>query len=478
MSCTYSHRCSRDDRVRSYVLPTRVLSTRKESVWVDNAQALLERNEDVCLLGAADGCEPGLILDFGHELHGGVSLDSLGKPRHFAQIRLRFGESLAEVMGQPDQDHAIHDITLSIPSLSKQEFGMTGFRFVRIDLLSGEETIQLRQIEAVSLERDYAYLGSFECSDELLNQIWRIGARTVHLCCQDYILDGIKRDRLVWMGDIHPQLRIIATVFGNIDIVPESLAYMRDQTPANRWMNGISSYSLWWIISILDWYLYTGDSAFLRKQQDYLSALVENLLTVVKAAPANPLPERQFLDWASIEDKPGVAAGLHALLIWALHSAVQLFGYLGEDEKQNKIEPALKALQLSAPRNVTTKQARALQVLAGIEDARTANRSVLNNESCQGLGTWFGYYVLEARALAADYQGCLDLIRDYWGGMVQLGATTFWEHFDTDWLPMPLGSMSWPPMARLTSTPSMAPIASKDCDTVSVMAGPVVPRHG
>ena len=31
-------------------------------------------------------------------------------------------------------------------------------------------------------------------------------------------------------------------------------------------------------------------------------------------------------------------------------------------------------------------------------------------------------------------QGCLDCIRDYWGGMLQLGATTFWEDFDVDWM--------------------------------------------
>ncbi|MBN1436824.1 MAG: hypothetical protein JW936_07095 [Sedimentisphaerales bacterium] len=433
MSSTFNGE-RKDDRVRCYVLPTRVVSTENTTIGANNPQALLERNEDVCILNSTDGVDPALILDFGRELHGGVSINVAGEACRLADIRLRFGESLAEVMGQPNQDHAIHDISISIPTMSKQEFGMTGFRFVRIDLLSKNDTLPLRQVEAVALENDYPYIGSFECSDELLNQIWRIGARTVHLCCQDYILDGIKRDRLVWMGDIHPQLRVIANVFGNIDIVPESLAYMRDRTPPAHWMNGLSSYSLWWIISVLDWYLYTGNRDFLRQQADYLNALVDNLLIAVKTNPADPLPDAQFLDWPSAEDKPGIAAGLHGLLIWALQSASQIFSYLGTTEKPSNIEPALKALRLNHPNNVTSKQIRALQVLAGIQDAHTDNSSVLANNPCQGLGTWFGYYVLEARALAGDYDGCLDLIRDYWGGMVQLGATTFWEHFDTDWL--------------------------------------------
>ena len=49
------------------------------------------------------------------------------------------------------------------------------------------------------------------------------------------------------------------------------------------------------------------------------------------------------------------------------------------------------------------------------------------------MSTFYGYYVLEARAKAGDYQGCLDCIRDYWGAMLDLGATTFWEDFDLEW---------------------------------------------
>jgi hypothetical protein len=37
--------------------------------------------------------------------------------------------------------------------------------------------------------------------------------------------------------------------------------------------------------------------------------------------------------------------------------------------------------------------------------------------------------------MAGDYQGGLNDIRTYWGAMLQLGATTFWEDFNMDWLP-------------------------------------------
>ena len=54
-------------------------------------------------------------------------------------------------------------------------------------------------------------------------------------------------------------------------------------------------------------------------------------------------------------------------------------------------------------------------------------------DGAKRMSTFYGYYVLQARAKAGDYQGCLDCIRTYWGGMLDLGATTFWEDFNLDW---------------------------------------------
>jgi hypothetical protein len=37
-------------------------------------------------------------------------------------------------------------------------------------------------------------------------------------------------------------------------------------------------------------------------------------------------------------------------------------------------------------------------------------------------------------AKAGDYEGAMDMIRTFWGAMLDLGATTFWEDFNIDWL--------------------------------------------
>lgn len=58
-------------------------------------------------------------------------------------------------------------------------------------------------VHHIFIFRDIPYLGSFTCDDSLLNEIWKTAAWTVHLNMQNYLWDGIKRDRLAWQGDLH-----------------------------------------------------------------------------------------------------------------------------------------------------------------------------------------------------------------------------------------------------------------------------------
>ena len=81
-----------------------------------------------------------------------------------------------------------------------------------------------------------------------------------------------------------------------------------------------------------------------------------------------------------------------------------------------------------------SKQAAALMVLAGMSDPKKTNEEILRCGNAAGMSTFMAYYILSARALAGDIQGCLDCVREYWGGMLSLGATTFWEDFDVRWM--------------------------------------------
>ena len=81
-----------------------------------------------------------------------------------------------------------------------------------------------------------------------------------------------------------------------------------------------------------------------------------------------------------------------------------------------------------------SKSAGALMVLGGIADAKKMNDELISVDGAHGYSTFLGYYILKAKALAGDIQGALDGMREYWGGMLKMGATSFWEDFNLDWM--------------------------------------------
>jgi alpha-L-rhamnosidase len=437
----------RDPRVRDYINPVRVVWT-TESIArasVEYAEGLLQDRDGQASLNAVSPCVlrtgGGILLDFGKELHGGVEIACwyMGGNERTAKLRIRFGESAMEAMsdvggpGGATNDHAIRDQIVEVGFLGAAEIGNTGFRFVRIDLVEEDSFVQLKSIRAIFVYRDLEYKGSFKSSDSRLDRIWETGAYTVHLNMQDYLWDGIKRDRLVWIGDLHPQTSTVQAVFGDHEIVQDSLDFIRDDTPLPGWMNGIPSYSLWWVIIHYDWYRNNGDLAYLRKQSEYLRALLGQIIAEIREDGTNAAPN-PFLDWPSNDNPVGVQAGLHALFTLAMDRGEALCGLLGLAPEAEACRAAMEKLRRHRPDPAGSKQAAALLALTGFMDAGEANRDVISVGGSKGVSTFYGYYLLEARAIAGDVQGAIDCIREYWGAMLDLGATTFWEDFDLDWV--------------------------------------------
>ena len=458
---TTLHAQQRDSRSRTYIPPTRIV-WQQDSACIEGEENLLKpgigqadlANQNPCVLRSSATAHPALLLDFGKELQGGLQfVTGMPASQKPVRIRVRLGESVSEAMCEIDgkngatNDHAIRDFTLSLPWLGVQEVGNSGFRFARIELLDDSVELQLKEVRAISTLRDIPYRGSFRSNDERLNRIWQTGAYTVHLNMQEYLWDGVKRDRLVWIGDMHPEVMTINSVFGYNEVVPKSLSLIRDITPLPGWMNGISSYSIWWLLIQRDWYYYQGDWQFLKAQQPYATELLRYLISKVDANGKEQLDGNRFLDWPSSENLPAINAGLQAMMIQSLRAGVELSRLYADEalaqDCQAALDRSIRYAQKHSQRfpakageiQAGDKQAAALLTIAGVLDPQTANAQCLAVDGAKGFSTFYGYYMLRAMAMAGNYQGALDVIRTYWGAMLDLGATTFWEDFNMEWLP-------------------------------------------
>lgn len=444
---SFQHTLRTEPTTRHFMSPTRIVwstgrvAHAEQLLAKGTGQADLSGNR-FCVLMSDSQSHPGLLVDFGKELHGGLQLvtdrSRGGKP---IKVHIRFGESVSEAMSiiepikNATNDHAMRDYIVELPWLGKLEVGNTGFRFVRIDLVDSSAELKLKELQAILVLRNLPYLGSFHCSDTLLNQIWMTGAYTVHLNMQDYLWDGIKRDRLVWVGDMHPEMSTIATVFGYNEVVPKSLDLARDITPLPEYMDGMASYSMWWVLIQRDWYMYTGNLFYLRQQKDYLTKLLQLLTQKIDSTNSEHLEDgKGFLDWPSSENPKGIHAGLQGMLCMTLEAGAELCETLNDPATAQQCKTAAARLRKHVPDANGSKQAAALLSLSGLLSPAKAN-ALINEGGVHHFSTFFGYYMLQAQAAAGDYNAALNAIRGYWGPMLQLGATTFWEDFNVDWLP-------------------------------------------
>ena len=446
-----------DARRREFVPPVRIVAASNDALGESAAQLCSERYWQVPEGRFHDGSGPvltkggWLILDFGRELHGTLQLGSGSRTGNGNRVRVRFGESVSETMSElkgnangatATNDHAIRDDVFPLPSLGRREIGETGFRFVRIDNVC-EATVQLEYVRAVSVMRQMERIGAFRCSDERLNAVWETAVMTVQLCCQDYVWDGIKRDRLVWMGDMHPETRAMLAVFGAQEIIPATLDYAAATTPPDSaWMNKIATYTLWWIRNLAEWYRFTGDGKYLRKHESYLEKTVLHVLDNV--GEDGVWKADAFLDWPTHGNRDAEMAGTQGLLLMTLDDAAFLLGELSNLQLQIETPVAAKpvlaklceararvAAMYPDPRGVKT--AAAILALSGLANPKDMFRSSLGRSGHAGVSTFYGYYILEAMDAAGETQCAIDTMRDYWGGMLDMGATSFWEDFDLAW---------------------------------------------
>lgn len=426
----------RDERVRDYVLPSKIVL--KEGNFQNDECLLSEKTlqitarEENCLTVQGFGY---IILDFGKEICGGVRILTF---QGGGRVRLRFGESVSETCAEikseinnatATNDHAARDFVVELISMSDQRYGETGFRFLRIDFLD-EAKITISSIVGVFEHLSLKQRGFFRCSDSLLNKIYDTAAYTVSLCMQGMLWDGIKRDRLVWVGDMHPETLAVHCLYGEHECVLRSLAFEKNRAILPRFMNNKASYSLWWICLVADEYLQNGTPDFLNENIEYLRNLISVINSMLGEDGCLNFPDERndfFLDWPTF-GKPERKAGIQALCRYALE---KVYPFLDSHTAQ-KAKDIICRLNSSLSAG-NFKQIVALQALSHQIPFEQA-APVLANGGARGVSTFMSYYILSALTEGGQGEKAVSILKDYYGGMLSRGATTFWEDFNIDWL--------------------------------------------
>ncbi|MBQ2676164.1 MAG: alpha-rhamnosidase [Clostridia bacterium] len=377
----------------------------------------------------------GILYDFGKETFAKLVVENMTVGE---QIALYYGESPEEAL-DTKYSYVRHKFTAQSESVEIEPYA---FRYI------------FTPNKNLDISADYEYLpleykGGFNCSDPLINKIWQTAAYTFHLNSREFFLDGIKRDRWVWSGDAYQSYFINNYLFFDKDITKRTIRALAGKD-VQQHINTIIDYTFYWIISIYDYYIATGDMEFvklmygkMKKYMDYCVNSVDNNGLIYEREQ-----DWLFIDWANM-DKTGAVCAEQMLYVKALDCFVKcsdLMKIPAESYAKLRDEVAEKTKKLfydkdrkafidsfESGKNNITRHANIFALMFDIVDEKTKQdiiENVILNDNIEKITTpYFEFYELDAMCSIGNLQYALDMMRSYWGGMLKLGATTFWEEY-------------------------------------------------
>lgn len=388
----------------------------------------------------------GTLYDFGRETFGYLKIKGLQ-----GSARIYYGESREEAL---DKEHCeTLDILTSDLSHQTSDLASKAFRFVYIEKDAGAS------YDDVLMDYEYApydrqHTGSFRCSDDGINRIWDVAAYTMDLTTREFFMDGIKRDRWTWSGDAIQSYLMNYYLRFDTECVKRTIRQLRGKDPVTAHVNTIMDYTFYWFKSILDYYQYTADVDFVREMWPRMVTMMDY---VEKRLNADGMAEGQADDWIFVDwvdfpmHKRGTLCFEQILLCKALETMALCAKLLGinksdyrvkAEQLRNKVRQTFwsyeqkayyHAIEDGQMNKQITKFPNMFAILYGYayeEQRREIMQSVMLNPDIPAITTpYMRFYELETLCMDGLHTQVLQEMRDYWGGMLREGATSFWEKY-------------------------------------------------
>ena len=423
-----------------------VASWHFDAIDTPPSQFHLERKEQRPVSATIpDGFPAGVLYDFGRETFGYLKVNGLK-----GTVRVYYGESREEAL---DRDHCE---TLDVMH-DGDRLGSKAFRYVYIEKEAGA-TYDDVLMDYEYAPYDPAHSGTFRCSDPLLNRIWQVSAYTLELTTREFFMDGIKRDRWTWSGDAIQSYLMNYYLRFDTECVKRTIRQLRGKDPVTAHVNTIMDYTFYWFKSIHDYYEYTGDVTFVREMWPRMVTLmdyVEGRLNGQGMGEGQP-DDWIFVDWVDFPmHKRGTLAFEQILLMKAMETmalcaelvgAAQASGYRVKAEALRKkiketfwsdeLKAFFHAIEEGTLNRQITKFPNMFAILYGLadeEERRDIMQGVMLNPDVPAITTpYMRFYELETLLIDGHHGQVLKEIRDYWGGMLREGATSFWEKYNPE----------------------------------------------
>lgn len=427
------------------------------------------------------GTKAAILLDRGHLTNAYPQLTVSGG--RGATVTLRYAEGLFDAKGQKGHRDETQGRELRglgdrfLPDGSAHRLfapmDFRTYRYLQLDIETGAEPLTVEDLGGIFTGYPFKLNASFTSDDPQLAQLWTVGWRTARLCAIDTYVDCPYYEQLQYVGDTRIQALISLYASGDDRLMRNAIElYDRSRIPEgltqSRYPSAsaqlISTFSLFWVDMLHDYWRHRQDDAFLRARLVGLHAVLGWFEAKIDPATGllGPLPYWTFVDWAADWEwnndlgyggtPAGAAAGGSSIVTLqyagTLRRAAELCAALGETERAAhyaKVAEGLvaavnqrcwdKPRQLYADtpwRHNYSQHANVFAVLAGAvtgDAARELIQRVADDKSLIQATTYFRFYLLRAMKVAGLGDRYLDGLGQ-WRDMLARGLTTFAEKPD------------------------------------------------
>ena len=356
-----------------------------------------------------------------------------------------------------------------------QAFHRRAFRYMQLTFRNFNSPIQIDSVSIDQVGYPVEQVSTFECSDDLLNNIWRTGVYTLNIAMQDAYEDCPLREHGQYPGDARVQALQNYYSFFDTKLAAKALwqfvqCQREDGLFNSLWPSStnhiLPDYNLVWVMMLHDYVFYTNDRDLAEQLYSSLQLLLNNWTRTQESEnglltwePNPDLSQHEwwlFIDHAPL-DKHGEVAAYNAFYYQSLRDAAKIASALGRFT--DMAEWHLRADDVSQAFNerfwsedkgayvdcnangkmsdVVSIHTNTLAILFGLaypdRTSRITEYLASDKPLIKSSGPYFNFYVLQALAKLELTDEALNLIRSCWGGMLKRGATTWWECFDPNW---------------------------------------------
>ena len=430
-----------DDELQIYTLKPVVIQTDAPESF-ENLMSLKKNQSNVVVKGTGS-----IMMDFGQENAAWLEFDSDDLSGDVSMSISEYNEPAILNEGAQNRIKTLTPIKYgNTYRLELNDELFEGVRFGWIHVNTFEKQWHIDNVRLVCQIKPTNYRGSFSCSDPLLTQIWYTGAYGVKLnLLKDYfgaiLMD--RSDRFSWTGDAYPSQAAALVAFANYDFIKKNIFHTSKQS------NGIESYSLYWIQSLVDYFNYTGDTETVLHFIDNACNKLDHAYEIFGTNPSLSYygwDERigaGFLRFNGENDSDTEAQNAFKMLsIESWNDFATVLKSLGKNELSDKYKAyAIEKLNEIRKENEWTKK-------YGIHAASDAiNTGLLSTEEKKSLfetsftnrlnrlsfSPFNQFFIIQAMARLGKYDEALETIRDQWGEQINYGATSFFEVFRPSW---------------------------------------------